>query len=70
MRIGPWFLCGRKWTIHVQKVLDGFKNIRIREDGVSDQSKKNKNKCTPDSYAAMFLLKIGRATCQGHFSIE
>ena len=52
------------------KKVDGLKNIRIREDGALSEIKSESKKVYPSAYAVMSLLNIGRAICQGHFSIE
>ena len=53
-----------------KKKVDGLKNIRIREDGALSEIKSESKKVYSSAYAVMSLLNIGRAICQGHFSIE
>ena len=53
-----------------KKKVDDFKNIRILEDGARSEIRSESKKVYPSVYAVMSLLNIGRAICQGHFSIK
>lgn len=54
----------------MEKKLDGFKNIRIREDGARSEIRSESKKVYPRVHAVISLLNIGRAICQRHFSIK
>ena len=63
------FLCGQKRRIHVKKV-DGFRNIRMREEGPEIEKKKTQKSVPQCIWSHVSKLKIGRAICHGHFFIS
>ena len=64
------FCVGGKRRIHVKKV-DGFRNIRMREDdGAPDRKKKTEKSVPQCIWSHVSKLKIGRAICHGYFFIK